>query len=82
MTVSPLILPKPVGQGALTLIKRDKGRKRHITTDTNGLLLSDEVREASIQDRDGAVELLVKLRIEHPSVETVLADGGYAGKKL
>ena len=59
-----------------------KGRKRHIITDTNGLVLGAEVHEASIQDRDGAVELLVKLRIEHPGVKTVLADGGYAGKKL
>ncbi len=59
-----------------------KGRKRHIVTDTNGLLLEGEVHEANIQDRDGAVELLVKVRMEHPTVEVVFADGGYAGPVL
>lgn len=59
---------------------RVKGRKRHIITDTNGLVLGGEVREDSIQHRDGTVELLVKSRSEHPSVETVLGYGGYTGK--
>jgi Transposase DDE domain len=34
------------------------GRKRHILTDTLGLLLTVIVHPASVQDRDGAEELL------------------------
>lgn len=41
--------------------KKIKGRKRHILTDTLGLLGGLVVRSADIQDRDGAVEVL-KLR--------------------
>ena len=33
--------------------KKIKGRKRHILTDTNGLLVAATVHEADIQDRDG-----------------------------
>ena len=35
--------------------KKIKGRKRHIVTDTGGLLVGAEVHPADIQDRDGAV---------------------------
>src|SRR5438445_11292228 len=35
--------------------KKIKGRKRHIVTDTCGLLVGAEVHPADIQDRDGAV---------------------------
>src|SRR3954471_1799118 len=34
--------------------KRVKGRKRHLVTDTLGLVLRIEVHSAGIQDRDGA----------------------------
>jgi hypothetical protein len=34
--------------------KKIKGRKRHIVTDTQGNLVGLVVREAGIQDRDGA----------------------------
>ena len=38
--------------------KKVKGRKRHIVTDTGGLLVTAQARAADIQDRDGAPELL------------------------
>jgi len=38
--------------------KKVKGRKRHILTDTTGLLVGAIVHEASVQDRDGAAALL------------------------
>ena len=44
--------------------KKIKGRKRHILTDTNGLLVAATVHAADIQDRDGAVPLLASIR--HP----------------
>ena len=34
--------------------KKVKGRKRHIVTDTGGLLVGAEVHPADVQDRDGA----------------------------
>ena len=42
--------------------KKIKGRKRHILTDTNGLLVAATVHAADIQDRDGAVPLLASIR--------------------
>ena len=42
--------------------KKVKGRKRHITTDTLGLLLSCEVHGADVQDRDGAKDVLAKAK--------------------
>lgn len=42
--------------------KRIKGRKRHILTDTGGLLVTAIVHSASIQDRDGAPAVLASIR--------------------
>jgi transposase len=60
--------------------KRINGRKRHIVTDTLGLLLVVGVSAASLQDRDGGKHVLDRLRITMPSIVTVFADGGYAGR--
>ena len=62
--------------------KKIKGRKRHILTDTNGLLVAATVHEADVQDRDGAVPLLASIRNPFPWLRHVFADGGYAGAKL
>jgi transposase len=59
-----------------------KGRKRHILTDTNGLLVAAIVHAADIQDRDGAPTLLASMRTTFPWLRHVFADGGYAGPKL
>ncbi|MCG2624976.1 IS5 family transposase [Arthrobacter sp. I2-34] len=60
--------------------KRTNGRKRHIVTDTIGLLVVVLVTAASLQDRDGARPVLEKARAKMPSIVQVWADGGYAGK--
>jgi len=62
--------------------KRIKGRKRHIVTDTTGLLVGLEVHCAGIQDRDGAPDVLKKVAARYPLLRHVFADGGYAGPKL
>jgi len=62
--------------------KKIKGRKRHIVTDTLGLVLCGIVHRADIQDRDGAVSVLAELCESHPTVRHIFADGGYAGPKL
>jgi transposase len=60
--------------------KKINGRKRHIATDTNGLLLAVVVTMAGIQDRDAAHRLLAALRAKFSGILLVWADGGYAGR--
>jgi putative transposase len=62
--------------------KRVNGRKRHIVTDTNGLLLAASVHEANIQDVHGAVPLLKRLRVAFPRLRHVFADRVYRGEQL
>ncbi len=62
--------------------KKTKGRKRHIITDTLGLLLKVDVHSAGIQDRDGAARLFDKLTARFPFIEVIIGGGGYAGAKL
>lgn len=62
--------------------KKIKGRKRHIVTDTLGLMLFIIVHAADIQDRDGGADLLKAIRYRFPWLRHVFADGGYAGPKL
>lgn len=60
--------------------KKVGGRKRHIATDTMGLLLAVVVTAASTQDRDGAVPLLAKLRERFSTITLTWADSGYTGR--
>jgi transposase len=62
--------------------KRVHGRKRHIVTDTNGLLLAVRVHPANIQGVHGAVPLLEHLRIKFPQLGHVFADRIYRGDQL
>jgi putative transposase len=62
--------------------KRIKGRKRHMATDTHGLLLDLQVHAANIQDNHGAVPLLNSLGAAFPKLRHVFADRVYRGDKL
>src|SRR3984893_15950847 len=62
--------------------KRIYGRKRHIVTDTNGLLLAVHVHPANVQDCHGAVPLLERLRRRFPKLRHVFADRIYRGNQL
>ena len=62
--------------------KKIKGRKRHIVTDTLGLLVGLIVHGANIQDRDGAPLVLGSIRQAFPWLRHIFADGAYAGPKL
>lgn len=62
--------------------KKIKGRKRHIITDTLGLMLFVLIHAADVQDRDGAPDVLRAIRYRFPWLRHVFADGGYAGEKL
>jgi transposase len=57
--------------------KRIKGRKRHIVTDTLGLLLVVMVTAACIQDTTGGRTLMDTLAARHPSVVKAWVDSGY-----
>lgn len=50
--------------------------------DTLGLVLAVVVHAANIQDRDGAMLVLEKLRGLFPRLSLIWADGGYAGKLI
>jgi transposase len=60
--------------------KKINGRKRHVVTDTLGLLLVVMVTAAAIQDRDGGRAILKLLTGALPGVRHVFADGGYQGQ--
>ena len=62
--------------------KKIKGRKRHILTDTLGLMVFVLVHGADIQDRDGAPEVFRAVRYRFPWLRHIFADGAYAGEKL
>jgi transposase len=62
--------------------KKTKGRKRHLLTDTQGLLLEVVVHSAGIQDRDGAKLVFKRAKSKLKSITKVFADGGYAGKLI
>jgi transposase len=62
--------------------KKVKGRKRHILTDTSGLLVGAVIHTADVQDRDGAPDVLATVRTLCPWLRHVFADGAYAGEKL
>jgi len=60
-----------------------RGRKRHIVTDTLGLLLAVVVTAANCDDGTTAPELLAELRAdEFPRLAVVWADGKYRNKAL
>ncbi|MEW5625961.1 IS5 family transposase [Streptomyces hydrogenans] len=57
--------------------KKIKGRKRHLITDTLGLVLTVLVTAASVHDSAGGKQVLTELAAAHPGVTKVWADGGY-----
>ncbi|MGC0334812.1 transposase [Streptomyces sp. SAI-170] len=59
--------------------KKVNGRKRHLLTDTLGLLLNVLVTPASTTDRDAARTLLPAAKEDFRRLARVRADGGYTG---
>ncbi len=62
--------------------KKIKGIKRHIIVDTLGLILAVVIQSASVQDRDGAVDVVEKLTENWKRVVKIFADGGYRGELI
>jgi len=68
-----------VGFSGFDGAKKVNGRKRHIVTDTLGLLLDVVVHEASLPDREGAKTILARVHTQFKKITTVFADQGYTG---
>src|SRR5215210_8887328 len=66
----------PVGYDAA---KKVKGKKRHLIVDTLGLMPGLDVTPADVQDRDGFLPLLTRVRRVFVFLERLLADGAYSG---
>jgi transposase len=62
--------------------KKVKGRKRHIVTDTTGLLVGAEIHPADVQDRDGAALVIAAIHDLFPWLRHLFADSAYSGDKL
>src|ERR1700691_5844187 len=62
--------------------KKIKGKKRHISVDTEGLLLCAIVHAADIQDRDGGIMLMSTMFGLFPFLLKLYADSGYQGPKF
>lgn len=62
--------------------KKIKGIKRHIIVDSLGLVLAVVIQSASVQDRDGATEVISKMMDSWRKVVRIFADGGYRGKLI
>jgi putative transposase len=60
--------------------KNVKGRKRHVVVDTLGLLLLVLVTRASLQDRDGGVELCDMIQQKFATIKKIWADSSYRGE--
>ncbi|MDX5488052.1 MAG: transposase [Wolbachia endosymbiont of Andrena praecox] len=66
----------------MMLKKKIKGRKRHIVVDTVGLIIAADVHSASVQDRDGALNLFTQAKYKAPTLRKFFADQGYIAKPL
>jgi putative transposase len=62
--------------------KKIKGIKRHIIVDTLGLVLAVVIQSASVQDRDGAIDVVNKLWQSCKKIVKIFADGGYRGQLI
>lgn len=60
--------------------KKINGRRRHVITDTLGLLLVVLVTAGNVTDRQAARHLLPELRARFRKITLVWADGGYRGR--
>ncbi|MHC0429498.1 IS5 family transposase [Streptomyces sp. O3] len=60
--------------------KKINGRRRHVITDSLGLLLMVLVTAGNITDRQAARGMLPLLQRRFPKITLVWADGGYAGR--
>jgi len=59
--------------------KKIKGRKHHITTDTNGHLLHIKVHAANIHDTIAGGRVITETKTKYPTIKGVAGDAGFRG---
>ena len=59
--------------------KKIKGRKRHIITDTMGLMLGVVITAANVHDGKVGIKVFGKIKMQLQRVKKVFADGSYKG---
>ena len=59
--------------------KKVRGRKRHVVTDSLGLVIGAAVNPANVHDSKGAMLVLDGLRGASRRLTRIIADGGYRG---
>lgn len=62
--------------------KKVLGRKRHVLVDSLGMILAVLITPASVQDREGAADLLGLLAHTFSRIKLIWADSAYAGKLI
>ncbi|MDR0348843.1 MAG: transposase, partial [Tannerella sp.] len=62
--------------------KKIKGRKRHIITDTQGLLLPAVSHRANAHDSQAAPGVIETLKHRFPRLTKIFVDGGYRGELI
>ena len=61
--------------------KKVKGRKRHLVTDTLGLVIAVLITAGSVQDRDAALPAMDLAMAKAPGIQMLYVDAGYAGRR-
>lgn len=62
--------------------KKVKGRKRHLVTDTLGLLIAVLITAANVQDRDAALPAVEHAKAKVPGLAKLYVDGVYTGAPM
>jgi transposase len=70
------------GPGGFDGGKKVNGRKRHILVDVLGLVLAVLVTPANVQDRDGAIPVLMAAHAAYGTLKHVWADCAYNGEGI
>ena len=66
-----------IGESGYDSGKKIKGRKRHITVDTQGNLLNVVISPGNISDAEGGTYSLNEIAYKHPDIEKAWADSAY-----
>jgi hypothetical protein len=74
--------PHAPGGGGYGAAKRTRGRRRHVTVDTDGRLLMVNLTTADVQDAAGAEEIVRAVRKRWPWLKHLFTDGAYDRGRL
>ena len=70
----------PTGPRGDDVAKKIHGRKRHILVDSLSNLLAVHVTDGAVQDRDGGIDLIRKVRALFSWLLLIVADSAYTGR--